>query len=174
MIGTLLLASVAATDVPAECGFTKEARQLAALIILDDKQQRPQLRCDAKLTQLAAKKAKEMALSGHVNHWGGGGANSRVIEMGYPLDRRYGIGISNQIEAVAGGYDDAATMWQEFKASEGHRRHLLGEHPSYREQDEIGVGYYYRWESPHITYWAVYVARKEDGSDDQVVLLEKP
>ncbi|MBY6185612.1 CAP domain-containing protein [Marinobacter hydrocarbonoclasticus] len=160
--------------VPLECGLHPKARELARLIIVDPEQKRPALRCDGLLAMVAQEKAREMAERKHVSHLGEGGPNARVANAGYPLDRRYDVGLGNQIEAVAGGYSEAAEMWEAFKASSGHRTHLLGEQPVYREQDEISVGYYFDWEAPHIDYWVVYVARKDDHAPEPIVLISKP
>ena len=71
----------------------------------------------------------------------------------------YGSAFSNQVEAIAGGYETAEDVWLAFKKSEGHRTHLLGEHPFYLEQDEIGVGFYKEWYSPHVEYWVDYLTK---------------
>jgi len=160
--------------VPLECGLHPKARELARLIIQDPDQKRASLKCDGLLAVVAHQKAREMAERRHVSHLGASGANARVVNAGYPLDRRYEVGLGNQIEAVAGGFAEPSEMWEAFKASVGHRIHLLGEHPLYNEQDEISVGYYYDWNTPHIDYWVVYVARKDDSSPDPLVLIRKP
>ncbi|MBY5920311.1 CAP domain-containing protein [Ferrimonas balearica] len=159
--------------VPLECGLHPKARELARLIIEDPEQKRRSLKCDGILAVVAQEKAREMAERGHVSHFGGGGANARVANAGYPLDRRYEVGLGNQIEAVAGGFGEAYDMWEAFKGSVGHRTHLLGEHPLYHEQDEISVGYYYDWNTPYVDYWVVYVARKDDSSPEPIVLIRK-
>ncbi|SHG83421.1 CAP domain-containing protein [Ferrimonas marina] len=170
---TWLMLAMLAGEVPLECGLHPKARELAVAIIQDSQQQRLRLRCDGMLAVVAQRKAREMAQRGSVSHIGGGGANSRVVAAGYPLDKRYGIGIANQIEAVAGGIADVDEIWDAFKDSPGHRAHLLGEHPVYLQQDEIAVGYHHDWETPHVDYWVVYVARREDGNQQPVVLISK-
>ncbi|WP_345337600.1 CAP domain-containing protein [Ferrimonas pelagia] len=159
--------------IPLECGLHAKARELAALIIRDPEQLHVRLRCDGVLAKVAQEKAQAMAERGHVSHIGGGGANSRVLSAGYPLDKRYGSGMANQVEAVAGGFNSAQRVWNALKDSPRHRAHLLGEKPLYRMQDEIGVGYVYDVETPHDSYWVVYIARKEDGSDEPLVLISK-
>ncbi|MBY5991701.1 CAP domain-containing protein [Ferrimonas balearica] len=170
----LTAAALTQSAVPVECGFHPKARALARLIIEDPDQQRLSLKCDGLLAWVAQQKAREMAERRHVSHMGEGGANARVVNAGYPLDKRYGIGMANQIEAVAGGIGDPEAMWEAFKDSFGHRRHLLGEHPLYQEQDEIAVGYYYDWDTPNVDHWVVYVARKDSGGETPLVLVSKP
>ncbi|MDX1539497.1 CAP domain-containing protein [Arsukibacterium sp.] len=152
-----------------DCGLNEKAQQLALLIIQDPEQQRATLSCHPLLAQAAADKAKAMAKGGKVNHYIGGlGANERLRMLGYQLPPFYSGTIGNQVEAVAGGYSTAEEAWRVFKTSAGHRSHLLGELPFYLQQNHIGVGFYYEWSSPHVEYWAVYVAR-EAAPEDPVV-----
>jgi uncharacterized protein YkwD len=101
-----------------------------------------------------------MAEFGLVMHNLGGSPNSRLREVGYKLPKHYGTRFnSNQVEAIAGGHSSAAAVWDAFKRSESHRTHLLGEHEFYVEQDEIGVAFIKKWESPHVEYWVVYLTK---------------
>lgn len=43
---------------------------------------------------------------------------------------------------------------------------MLGEHDFYLEQDEIGVGFVSKWESPHVEYWAVYIAKGTQKNEE--------
>ncbi|NVK21345.1 MAG: CAP domain-containing protein [Kangiellaceae bacterium] len=148
-----------------KCGLHPKAIELAKLIINDEEQKRVKLTCNPLLAEIAADKAKEMADLGVVDHFGSKiSANARLREAGYPLRLVDDLGLKNQSEAVQGGFEYADDAWFEFKTSYGHRIHLLGEHSFFLEQDEIGVGYYRKWESPHVDYWAVYVAKKEQKS----------
>lgn len=157
----------------ADCGFNEAAQQLALLIIQDPLQQRTKLNCHPLLAQAAADKAKAMAHAGKVNHYVGGlGANQRLRMLGYQLPPFYSGTIGNQVEAVAGGYSNADAAWSAFKASTGHRSHLLGEIPFYQQQVHIGVGFYYKWSSPHVEYWAVYVAREAVAEDANVTCYD--
>jgi len=151
-------------SIDAACGSSDRARQLARLIINDAGQHRSQLRCNATLTAVAEQKVRDMAEHGQVSHIGPGGANARLRAAGYPLPAHYPSLGANQVEAVAGGYGDPHELWRQFKASRAHRLHLLGEHPFYRRQNEIGVAYSRRPESPHEFYWAVYVAEQDEPS----------
>ena len=111
-------------------------------------------------TTVAKAKALKMAEFGLVAHNLGGSPNSRLREVGYELPQHYGNEFnSNQVEAIAGGYADAAEVWDAFKRSDTHRTHLLGEHEFYLEQDEIGVAFINKNESTHVEYWVVYLTK---------------
>lgn len=142
------------------CGNNKEARKLAQLIMQDDKQNRKSIRCNKLLTDIAVAKASKMLEFGLVVHNLGGSPNDRLMEAGYQLPKYYGSGFnSNQVEAIAGGYETAKDVWRGFKSSTAHRTHLLGEHEFYQEQDEIGVALVTDWHSPHVEYWVVYLTK---------------
>jgi len=143
-----------------ECGNNEQAITLAKLIKNDNVQKRTHIRCNRLLTKAAEAKAKKMAEFGLVAHNLGGSPNSRLREAGYKLPEHYGDKFnSNQVEAIAGGYSTASDVWKAFKRSKGHRTHLLGEHEFYQEQDEIGIAFIKKWESPHVEYWVVYLAK---------------
>ena len=143
-----------------KCGNNKQARLLVNLIKADKDQKRTNIRCNSMLTDAAAVKAEKMSEFGLVMHNLGGSPNSRLREAGYKLPEHYGHEFnSNQVEAIAGGYSGAAEVWDAFKRSEAHRTHLLGEHEFYSEQDEIGVAFVKKWESPHVEYWVVYLTK---------------
>ncbi|WP_333608931.1 CAP domain-containing protein [Arsukibacterium sp.] len=153
----------------AHCGQNEAAQQLALLIMQDADQQRATLLCHPLLAQAAADKAKAMAQAGIVNHYIGGlGANQRLRMLGYNLPAFYSGTIGNQVEAVAGGYSTAEEAWDAFKHSPTHRSHLLAELPFYQQQIHIGVGFYYKWSSPHVEYWAIYIAREAAAEDPEV------
>ncbi|TPH12797.1 CAP domain-containing protein [Litorilituus lipolyticus] len=143
-----------------DCGISKKAQQLAKLIINDDEQLRPSIRCNKLLSEIALVKAKKMLEFGLVTHNLDGSPNALLREHNYKLPDYYGTDFnSNQVEAVAGGYSSAEEVWSSFKDSEAHRVHLLGEHKFYAEQDELGVALIEEWSSPHVEYWVVYLTK---------------
>lgn len=165
--------NVAEKQYSAECGLDPRAQQLARLIIEDPLQQRLQLSCHSILAQAAADKAKQMAEHGRVDHFVGGmGANQRLRALGYPLPPYYSSITGNSVEAVAGGYTSAAEVWEAFKSSSRHRSHLLGETAFFAEQNHLGVGFYYKWHSPHLEYWVVYIAREARADDPKQLCLD--
>ncbi|MDC2890641.1 CAP domain-containing protein [Psychrosphaera sp. 1_MG-2023] len=157
-----------------DCGNNEKAQQLYTLIVNDKDQNRTRIRCNPLLTRLAMEKAKKMQEFGLVQHNLGGSPNAHLSNGGYQLPDYYGVQFhANQVEAVAGGYETAAQVWEAFKNSSAHRSHLLGEHEFYLEQDEIGVGFIREWHSPHVEYWVVYLTKGYspnqsifDGRDD--------
>lgn len=141
------------------CANSPKAQKLVDLIIADTNQQRSHIRCNSILAEAAAEKAKLMQEHGLVMHNLGGTPNNFLIQRGYKLPEYYGYELSNQVEAIAGGYATPEVVWEAFKGSFSHRQHLLGELDFYREQDEIGVAFIYEWNSPHVEYWVVYLTK---------------
>ncbi len=160
LILLIVFSSFVYADEANDCGNNEQAQLLARLIINDKEQKRTNINCNRILTEAAESKARKMSEIGFVIHHLGGGPNLFLIEAGYKLPKYYGTGFnSNQVEAIAGGASDADEVWNGFKRSKGHRTHLLGEHEFYIEQDEIGVGFIKKWESPHVEYWVVYLTK---------------
>jgi len=159
-----------------ECGNNEEAQALVNLIKRDKEQKRTYIRCNKILTEVATAKAKKMSEFGLVAHNLGGSPNLALRNANYKLPNYYGFNFnSNQVEAIAGGYANAAEVWDGFKRSKGHRSHLLGEIDFYEEQDEIGVGFIKKWESPHVEYWVVYLTKgKQKNQSDTVKFNEIP
>lgn len=159
LFSTLFFSQVLANNKYEDCGNNEQARLLAEMIINDDYQQRTDIRCNKLLTKVATEKAKLMVKRGLVMHNLDGSPNQNLRDVNYQLPDYYGGAMSNQVEAIAGGYSDAEDVWDGFKNSFGHRQHLLGEIDFYREQDELGVAFVKKWESPHVEYWAVYLTK---------------
>ncbi|PAJ72982.1 hypothetical protein CJF42_18160, partial [Pseudoalteromonas sp. NBT06-2] len=88
------------------------------------------------------------------------GANRRLRDQNFPLPDYYGIGMANQVEALAGGQENPAVVWAEFKSSKSHATHLLGKLKFYHEQNKLGVAFLKEPKSKHIYYWAVYLAKE--------------
>ncbi|GLP97717.1 hypothetical protein [Paraferrimonas sedimenticola] len=157
-----ILMAYSATAVA--CGNSPQAKALAEFIIKDPQQQRDSIICDPRLVSAAAQKAQQMASAGLVAHNLGVSPNTFVEEAGFDLPYYYAPG-GNQVEAIAGGYPSAEEVWAGFKKStSGHKEHLLGTLDFYREQDRLGVGYFYDWDTPHIQYWVVYLTKGTDDS----------
>lgn len=159
----LLFTSLSYSENQQSCGNNPEAIRLAKLIINDEGQNRKSLKCNSILSEIADKKAKEMAKLGRVTHIGRNPANRRLRDEGYPLSDVYPGWFANNVEAIAGGMFELAEVWLEFKNSEVHRAHLLAEHEFYLLQNEIGAGYYYDKNSKHGEYWVVYVAHQKEN-----------
>lgn len=147
-----------------QCGANEPARELAQRVVEDQDQLRSELHCHSLLTKIAQAKAEEMANSGKVTHYGEGGTpDQRLISAGYNLYLPVGAAGLNHVEAVLGGYSRPSVVLDKFKNSYHHRVHLFGEHDFFLQQDNIGVGYAYNWNSPHVDYWVIYIARQKDS-----------
>jgi len=91
-----------------ECGSSEQAKKLAQLIVNDKNQARTHIHCNPTLVAIAEQKAKYMAEEGLVSHFLGGSPNSRLRDAGLTLPSYYGDAMSNQVEALAGGYQTAS------------------------------------------------------------------
>jgi len=142
------------------CGENDKARLLAKLVINSPDQKRKSISCHSDLSQIAQEKAEEMAAAGKVSHYGAGGSpDERLIKSGYKLYLPRGATGLNHVEAILGGYSEADIVLANFSNSYHHRVHLFAEHPFFLTQDDIGVGYAREWNSPHVDYWVVYIAK---------------
>ncbi len=167
LLSSLVHAAPAEPEIYSDCGLNEQAQKLAMLIITDPLQQRATVHCNALLSKVAAEKAREMANNGLVVHNLGGSPNQRLRDAGYALPAYYGNVMSNQVEAIAGGYSSAEDVWYAFKHSHSHRQHLLGEHPFYQEQDELGVAFLKDKSTPHVEYWVVYLTKGDHEAPAQ-------
>ena len=103
MVLVFTMPANAESRAEAMCGEDPYAQRLAELIINDPEQQRPRLRCNDTLVQVATRKAQEMAEMGLVSHLGESDPNTRLRSAGYALPTYYPLIGANQVEAVAGG-----------------------------------------------------------------------
>ncbi|MCQ8850585.1 CAP domain-containing protein [Alteromonas stellipolaris] len=156
-----------------ECGSSEQAKKLAQLIVNDKNQARTHIHCNPTLVAIAEQKAKYMAEEGLVSHFLGGSPNSRLRDAGLTLPSYYGDAMSNQVEALAGGYQTAKKVWHALKSSFSHKQHLLGEIPFYAEQNEIGIAFIKDYKTPHVEYWVIYIT-KLSGDEQQQSFSEVP
>ena len=163
--------SSTSTSAQVHCGNSPQAQELAQLIVEDTNQHRSVLKCNPTLVAIAEAKVKDMAERGLVSHFLGGSPNSRLREAGLTLPSYYGDAMSNQVEALAGGYASAKNVWFALKGSHSHRQHLLAEIPFYKEQDQLGLAFYKDLSTPHVEYWAIYITkldRNHHSTFDQI------
>lgn len=148
------------------CGNDPGARELGNLILKSNLQRRAELMCDPLLSELAQEKAQEMAKYSMVSHTITVGANQRLKEGGFLIPSFYPLFWANNVEAISGGADTAEQAFLEFLESEGHRAHLMGEHPFYLGQTHIGVGHVRSKHSSHLDYWVVYITHHKSWQSD--------
>lgn len=127
-------------------------------------QQRPYIICNSILAQVARERARDMAVRGYFTHTNldGIGPNALVRSAGYSLPSFYASSLDgNNIESIAGGYPTAQEAFDGWMESSGHRTQLLGEIDFYKNQVEVGVGYYYDANSDNKHYWVFLSAYEE-------------
>lgn len=116
--------------------------RLFGLLENDPRQERPEVRCNRILTRAAQAKALDMVTRKYFSHI------TPDRETANEWARRHGCNLpslypekGNTIESIGLNYHSAEAMWDAFVASDGHRPHVLGTAPTYRDQIEIGIGY---------------------------------
>lgn len=146
---------------PAVCQLNEQEQAVAELLATDPGQQRPYVACDPILAKVARERAQDMIdrnYFGHVNP-DGQGANYLVEAEGYLLPTWYNHSPSgNNIESIAAGQVDAAETWAAWRASSLHRKHILGDPPTFITQTNYGIGYAYSATSTYKHYWVIITA----------------
>lgn len=145
------------------CLLNPQEQQIAEYMRTHPEQQRASLTCDPILAQVARARAQDMADRAYFGHTNpdGFGPNHLVRQAGYPLPGWYGSAPdSNNIESIAAGNSTAAATWNQWMGSDGHRLHLLGQHPFWAEQIEYGIGYVAKPGSPYTYYWVAITAKR--------------
>ena len=141
--------------------LSAEEAEVEKYLLAQSGQQHPTLKLNSILVEQARRKAKDMAERVYFDHVDpdGFGPNYWVLKAGYQLPDYYGTAPNaNYIESIGAGYADAASVWKAWMLSPGHRSHLLGENQFYRDQIEVGIGYYYKANGSYSHYWVVLIA----------------
>lgn len=115
------------------------------------------------LAKVAKAKASDFATRNYYGHVSpdGYGANFLVRQAGYTLPAYYhSARDGNNIESINAGSDEVSKIWQSWLNSPGHRPHILGE-GFYRDQTNIGVGFYRLEGSKYGAYWVFISAPPE-------------
>lgn len=141
------------------CYRTTQAAAFARLLIDDSRQQRVGIRCHPALVEAAQRRAESMATQDYFGHCDLTGvcANRVAIESGCRLPTYYPAN-GNNIESIGAGTGNTALMWALLSASPSHAIHLLGLHPFYREQLDLGVAFVEVPGSRYRYYWVALVA----------------
>lgn len=161
---------------PGPCDLNREESALARQLTESRLQRRGHLVCNPRLVAFARARARDFAERGYFSHVTPDrvGPNDLLRNWGYELPDYYSRGLSNNVEAIAGGLTGPEAVWEALLASDAHRVHLLGELSFYREQDEFGVAYYYDPDTPHTHYWVVVVARPPKPGDPRLICTPAP
>lgn len=139
MARRVYLPLVGMADYP--CHSNGMAAELLRLMITDRVQQRKSPRCNELVTKVAQARADDMVTRGYFSHWTPEGkvANFFLAQVGclpswYPQDQ-------NTVESITLNYHTPQASWNALVSSQGHRPHVLGMHPFFSAQDEIGTGW---------------------------------
>ncbi len=172
----------AAADPPYRYYFPIVARQqalchpsameqaLAHLLVTDPQQQRPTLRCNARLEHAAQAHAADMAARGYVSYVTpeGVGMNDLVRQAGYGLPAAYSAAAgANQVASIAVGHETAQAAWTNLidpSHGEQPRTHLLGLDSFFVRQVDYGIGHAYDLGSLHGHYWVIIIAEPAPGA----------
>ncbi len=154
------------------CGNNAPAQQLATLIKSHDQQQRKNLDCNEKLTEIALIKAGHIIESQDVWHNAGRMAPNQLLRHhGFKLPKTYPL-FGNQVEALAGGEQVVELVFSDFLNSEPHRKLLLGDDLFFSQQDQIGVAYVEDLTTDHQHFWVVIIADEKNTEIKQEPVIE--
>lgn len=140
-----------------------EEASLAALFESSPRQKRRTMRCNPTLTRVARAKALDMATRRYFSHVtpDGEGPNRLVRRAGYELPSLYHTGKkSNNVEAIAAGYETAAEAWKSWVDSRKHRSQVLGLPAFHQAQSDYGVGFAEVPGSRYRYYWVLITATR--------------
>lgn len=116
-------------------------RELLNRILLADWQQRKHPQVNLLLMKAAQKKADDMVAKNYFGHTSPDGitANENVRSVGFVLPDWYPEE-GNNVESIAIGHSNPASVVQGWLNSPNHRVHVAGEIDFYRNQNQVGVG----------------------------------
>lgn len=140
------------------------ALRIFTLFRMHPMQQRKGIHWNDLLADVAYNRIVDMAqlgYYGHVDPWGYG-ANHDVREAGYKLPDWYHQGRdANNIESINAGSDTLSLIWNSWLDSAGHRPHVLGLHPFYEGQTEVGIAHYALPGSKYGNYFSLITCHPE-------------
>lgn len=148
------------------CGVNNQEKKLATLAKTHPGQERPEMRCNNILSEVAHERAMDMGQNGYFSHVNldGYGPNFLVEQAGYELPEWWSDSPTlNYIESIAAGYATADEAWNAWIKSNSHRTHVLGENDFWAEQTNYGMGYIYIEGSPFGHYW-VFITAPPEGN----------
>jgi hypothetical protein len=168
-VSPVVSADVAESRAAAPCAAAEESfaaseqeAEIGRMLENYPGQQRDRLVHNAILARTARQRAQDMGARNYFSHTDpdGLGANTLVTRAGFALPDFYDRApAGNNIESIGAGYHSSAAAWAGWMNSPGHRTHLLGLQPFYRDQTEYGVGYAHVPGSQYGHYWVVLIAK---------------
>jgi uncharacterized protein YkwD len=146
-------------EEPAVCVLNAQEEAILQLLYTHPEQRRITMQCNPRLASVARERAQDMAELGYFGHKNPSGEwpNYLVRKAGYKLPTYYPDN-SNSIESIAAGFTSPDAAWAGWMDSEGHRVHILGNDPFWRNQEQIGVGYVNLAGSQYVHYWVIMTA----------------
>lgn len=124
------------------CAKNSIADRMFALMRDDPGQQRKHVYCDQHLVEAAQHRAEDMVAGKYFGHADASGVLPNAVARAYGCKLPdYYPQSGNQIESLALNYHTANEAWKALMLSDGHRMHLLGQHPFYAAQVRVGTGY---------------------------------
>ena len=144
------------------CFGNDNAAAFYRLLILDPRQQRPQLDCHPALVRAAQWRAEGLAQGDPWGHTDAGGvtANEYARQSGCRLPPHY-ASKGNNIESLAAGSPDVLVIYGALTGDNApdHRRHLLGENDFFRQQTHAGIAYIAAPGSEYGHYWVILLGQ---------------
>ena len=152
------------TPLPRVSHFASNSQELEMGRLIENyaQQRRLGMRRNAILSEVARQRAEDMARRSYFNHTNpdGIGPNHLIRQKGYVLPGFYDSSLAgNNVESIAAGDATAAGTFKQWLNSAGHRSHVLGETPFYRDQVDYGVGFAQSPTSPFRYYWVFLSAK---------------
>lgn len=139
------------------CHLNPQELALANDLLHDADQSKAPLHCSQKLTWIARARAAMVAQRGKLSPLitPDLGVNDFLRQAGYPLASDIPGGTINTVEAITAGNSTSNAAWDNLTHSISHRDLVLRKDPFYKQYNEFGVGYVYKWYSPNIYYYVI-------------------
>ena len=157
--------------------LNRDETALFKRIAADSGQMRNTVRLDPILCIVARDRAADMAKRDYFSHTNpdGHGVNFLVRRAGYVLPSYYDRSPSgNNLESIGmstGRPQEMVSLWSK---SSGHRVHVLGEVPFYRQQSSVGVGVFRSPKAPHYKYYVFLSAPPNGSLSPRSAILKNP
>lgn len=142
------------TELPGCRHIGEEAREFVRLLVIDQRQERVNLKCDERLVRAAFARAQKSLETVPISHYdsNGLGPNAYAAFEGCSLPPDYAPK-GNNIESLVAGTGDVTGVgaYEALARSESHSKHLFGQGDFFLAQDRIGAAVvrnpntFYKW-----------------------------
>lgn len=144
---------------PLVCANAEEM-QLAEMLLTSPLQERKTMNYHPILAKVAREFVQDMSMRGFESavNPDGFGPNYLVEQAGYALPDYYNQDAdANNVGTTLAGYATVDDVFSELMSSP-FDDHVWGKVPTYRDQSDYGVGYFFNEESNHKHYWMIIIA----------------